>query len=138
MGLMLNFFRAYPSQTVLMLLALLLSGVAEGVGLSALLPMLNIALGSDAMAAIPGAASASDNDFEQAVLDALAFVGIAPTLGNMLCIMVGGVALKSAFLLVAQRQVGYTAAQVGTPLAGWFSFQPLFARITREQPDLFD
>ena len=56
MGLMLNFFRAYPSQTVLMLLALLLSGIAEGVGLSALLPMLNIALGSDAMAAIPGAA----------------------------------------------------------------------------------
>ncbi|MGL4564821.1 MAG: hypothetical protein ACRCVD_05980, partial [Halioglobus sp.] len=71
MGLMLNFFRAYPSQTVLMLLALLLSGVAEGVGLSALLPMLNIALGSDAVAAIPGAAAASDNDFEQAVLDAL-------------------------------------------------------------------
>jgi len=54
MGLMLNFFRAYPSQTVLMLLALLLSGIAEGVGLSALLPMLNIALGSDAMAALPG------------------------------------------------------------------------------------
>ena len=116
MGLMLNFFRAYPSQTVLMLLALLLSGIAEGVGLSALLPMLNIALGADALAALPGVASASDNDFEQAVLNALAFVGIAPTLGNMLSIMVGGVALKSVFLLVAQRQVGYTAAQVGTDL----------------------
>ena len=31
-----------------------------------------------------------------------------------------------------------TAGQVGYPLAGWFSFQPLYARITKEQPDLFD
>jgi ATP-binding cassette subfamily C protein len=116
MGLMLNFFRAYPSQTTLMLLALLLSGVAEGIGLSALLPMVNIALGSEATAMISGAVPTSDNAFEQSVLDALAFVGIAPTLGNMLGIMLFGVTLKSAFLLLAQRQVGYTAAQVGTDL----------------------
>lgn len=116
MGLMRNFFRAYPSQTVLMLLALLLSGLAEGIGLSALLPMVNIALGSEATAMLAGVAPQSDNNFEQAVLDILASVGIAPTLGNMLLIMVSGLALKSAFLLVAQRQVGYTAAQVGTDL----------------------
>lgn len=116
MGLMLNFFRAYPSQTVLMLLALLLSGIAEGVGLSALLPMLNIALGSEAKDLLAGVAPAGDSGFEQAVLGALASAGIAPTLGNMLLIMVAGVALKSLFLLVAQRQVGYTAAQVGTDL----------------------
>tara|TARA_R110001599_G_scaffold353884_2_gene602372 strand:+ start:57977 stop:59722 length:1746 start_codon:yes stop_codon:yes gene_type:complete len=116
MGLMLNFFRAYPSQTVLMLLALLLSGLAEGIGLSALLPMVNIALGSEATAMLAGVAPQSSNDFEQAVLDVLAYVGIAPTLGNMLLIMVSGLAMKSAFLLVAQRQVGYTAAQVGTDL----------------------
>ena len=90
MGLMLNFFRAYPSQTVLMLLALLLSGLAEGIGLSALLPMLNIALGSEATACWPVSHRQSDNNFEQAVLDILASVGIAPTLGNMLLIMVSG------------------------------------------------
>jgi ATP-binding cassette subfamily C protein len=116
MGLMLNFFRAYPSQTTLMLLALLLSGVAEGIGLSALLPMINIALGSEATAMLPGIAPASGNAFEQSVLEALAYVGIAPTLGNMLLIMLFAVTLKSAFLLLAQRQVGYTAAQVGTDL----------------------
>jgi ribulose-5-phosphate 4-epimerase/fuculose-1-phosphate aldolase len=27
---------------------------------------------------------------------------------------------------------------VGTPLAGWFSFQPLYQRIVREQPDLLE
>ena len=28
--------------------------------------------------------------------------------------------------------------QIGTPLAGWFQFQPLWDRITREQADLFE
>ena len=31
-----------------------------------------------------------------------------------------------------------THAQVGSHLAGWFSFQPLYQRITRLQPDLLD
>jgi ribulose-5-phosphate 4-epimerase/fuculose-1-phosphate aldolase len=31
-----------------------------------------------------------------------------------------------------------TASQVGSHVAGWFSFQPLWDRITKEQPDLFD
>lgn len=31
-----------------------------------------------------------------------------------------------------------TASQVGSHAAGWFNFQPLYERITREQPDLFD
>lgn len=115
MGLMLNFFRAYPSQTALMLLALLLSGLAEGIGLSALLPLINIALGSEAASLLPDA-SQSQNQFEQMVLDGLAYVGIAPTLGNMLSILLFGVTVKSVFLLLAQRQVGYTAAQVGTDL----------------------
>jgi ribulose-5-phosphate 4-epimerase/fuculose-1-phosphate aldolase len=31
-----------------------------------------------------------------------------------------------------------TYAQLGSPLAGWFQFQPLWQRITREQPDLLE
>jgi ATP-binding cassette subfamily C protein len=116
MGLMLSFFRAYRWQTVVMLVALLLSGIAEGIGLSALLPLLNIALGSEATSMLPGAAAVEQNEFERTVLDVLGSIGIAPTLGNMLTIILAGVALKSVFLLIAQRQVGYTAAQVGTDL----------------------
>ena len=56
MRLMLSFFAAYKLQTVLMLGALFLSGLVEGVGLSALLPLLNVALGSSAMASLTGAA----------------------------------------------------------------------------------
>ena len=116
MRLMLSFFRAYPLPSFLMVLALTLSGAAEGVGLSALLPLLNIALGQGAGEAMPGVPAAAQSEFETAVLAALASLGIEPTLGNMLWIIVGGVALKSLFLLLAQRQVGYTAAQVGTDL----------------------
>ncbi len=116
MGLMLDFFRAYRWQTVLMMLALLLSGIAEGIGVSALLPLLNIALGPDATSAIPGAAVAEQSEFEQTILSTLEYLGIAPTLGSMLAIILGGVAFKSVFLLLAQRQVGYTAAQVSTDL----------------------
>ena len=116
MGLMLDFFRAYRWQTVLMMLALLLSGVAEGIGVSALLPLLNIALGADATSMVPGAAMEGGSEFEQRILTALDYLGIAPTLGSMLAIILGGVAFKTVFLLLAQRQVGYTAAQVSTDL----------------------
>ncbi|MEZ5573549.1 MAG: ABC transporter ATP-binding protein [Halioglobus sp.] len=116
MGLMLNFFRAYRWQTVLMMLALVLSGVAEGIGVSALLPLLNIALGPEVSGLIPGTDAGDQSGFERAILDALDLFGITPTLGNMLLIILGGVAFKSVFLLIAQRQVGYTAAQVSTDL----------------------
>ncbi|MDX1733121.1 MAG: ABC transporter ATP-binding protein [Halioglobus sp.] len=110
MGLMASFFRAYPWHSALMILALVLSGMAEGVGLSALLPLLNIALGEEAAALMPGGADQSG--FEERVLTVLQQLGIAPTLGNMLLIIMGGILFKCAFLLLAQRQVGYTAARV--------------------------
>jgi ATP-binding cassette subfamily C protein len=116
MRLMASFFRAYRVQTLLMLLALLLSGIAEGVGLSALLPLLNIALGADSAQALAGVPAATQSEFESTVLGILGSFGIAVTLGNMLLIISVGVAFKSIFLLLAQRQVGYTAAQVGTDL----------------------
>ena len=116
MSLMLNFCRTYRWHTTLMLIALLLSGLAEGIGLSALLPLLNIALGSEASSMLPGAAAVEQNEFERIVLDTLGSMGIAPTLGNMLRIIMAGIVFKSVFLLIAQRQVGYTAAQVATDL----------------------
>src|SRR3977135_1125770 len=41
-------------------------------------------------------------------------------------------------VLIEPGMAKLTAGQVGTHFAGWFSFQPLFERITREQPDLFE
>ena len=39
---------------------------------------------------------------------------------------------------ISPEMARLTATQVGSHLAGWFSFQPLLDRISREQPDLFE
>jgi ribulose-5-phosphate 4-epimerase/fuculose-1-phosphate aldolase len=41
-------------------------------------------------------------------------------------------------VLIDESAAELTASQVGSRIAGWFSFQPIWDRITREQPDLFD
>jgi ribulose-5-phosphate 4-epimerase/fuculose-1-phosphate aldolase len=41
-------------------------------------------------------------------------------------------------VLIDRDDAARTAGQVGMPVAGWLSFQPLYARIVREQPDLLD
>ena len=40
--------------------------------------------------------------------------------------------------LINHENAKLTSQQVGSQIAGWFQFQPLWDRITREQPDLFD
>jgi len=41
-------------------------------------------------------------------------------------------------VLIDPEQAELTAKQVGGHFAGWLSFQPLYAKIVREQPDLLD
>jgi ribulose-5-phosphate 4-epimerase/fuculose-1-phosphate aldolase len=41
-------------------------------------------------------------------------------------------------VLIDPEMARKTCSQVGSHLAGWYSFQPLFDRIVREQPDLLD
>jgi ribulose-5-phosphate 4-epimerase/fuculose-1-phosphate aldolase len=40
--------------------------------------------------------------------------------------------------VIAPEMAQYTLEQTGFPLAGWFSFQPLWQEICRTDPDLFD
>lgn len=41
-------------------------------------------------------------------------------------------------VLIDPEQAASTSKQVGSEVAGWISFQPLYDRIVREQPDLLD
>jgi ribulose-5-phosphate 4-epimerase/fuculose-1-phosphate aldolase len=41
-------------------------------------------------------------------------------------------------VLIEEDMARLTASQVGSHISGWVSFGPLYAKITREQPDLFD
>ena len=47
-------------------------------------------------------------------------------------------ALDDAGFAIDHENATLTRQQIGGPHEGWMQFQPLWARITREQPDLFD
>lgn len=87
------------------LVALLVAGVFEGVSLSALFPILDLAANSE-----------SGGPSERGLGKFLYGLGIEPSLGPLLLIIVVGVSLKAAMVLLANRHVGYTVAQIGTDL----------------------
>ncbi len=105
MRTLLALIRAYPARTAIMLVALSIAGVAEGLSLTTLLPMMSVAVGGT-----------PESGFGRTLVGVLAQMGLQPTVGVMLCIIVGGMAVKSILLLLANRQVGYTVAHVATSL----------------------
>ncbi len=100
------YVKAYPGRSALALLALLLAGLLDGLGLSTLLSMLSLATESEADPSVP----------EQLALDAVAFIGISPTPLALLLLATGLIAAKAVLVLVANRQVGNTVAHVATDL----------------------
>ena len=95
----------FPRRTAYVLIALLAAGIAEGLSLTALLPLLSIAVGDT-----------GNSDIGRRIVQTLHGIDIEPTIGVMLLIIVGGMILKSLILLLANRQVGYTVAHVATSL----------------------
>jgi ATP-binding cassette subfamily C protein len=87
------------------MIALLAAGIAEGLSLTALLPLLSVAVGD-----------ASSSETGRTVVEAMQRIGIEPTISTMLLIIVTGMITKSLILLLANRQVGYTVAHVASKL----------------------
>ena len=118
MRLLITFARRYPLRTSVMVLALLLAGFTEGIGLSMLLPLIGITIGNPTGAGpLPAAKDgAADSMLERMVTDGFDALGITPTLGVLLIVIIAAVILKSGLLLLAKNQVGYTAARVTTDL----------------------
>ena len=113
MRLFIALIRRYPFQSVVMLLALLLAGIVEGFGLTALLPLVSTAVGSQAGGE---QAVTNGNGLEQMVTEALSGLGLSPTIGVLLMVLVLAMVLKSILVLVAKKRVGYTVAHVATDL----------------------
>ena len=85
-----------------MVALLMISGMMEGVGVVSMLPLLNLALGG---------MGGSDSTAADRWLDsALSWVGIEPSVGAILGIIVAAIALKSLLLWLAMRQVGFAVA----------------------------
>ncbi|MFC1882068.1 ABC transporter ATP-binding protein [Thermodesulfobacteriota bacterium] len=104
--------------SIIMVIALLLAGVVEGVGLSMLLPILGIAVGQQAGSGQLSTEStgATGSTLEQLVADGFSALGISPTVGVLLWIFIATITVKSALVLLAKKQVGYTVARVATDL----------------------
>jgi ATP-binding cassette subfamily C protein len=118
MHLLITFARSYPLNSTLMVLALLLAGLMEGIGLSMLLPLIGLTIGkpggTEPLATAKTGAAGSM--LERMVTDGFNIIGITPTLGMLLVIIIAAVTIKSGLMLVAKKQIGYTVARVATDL----------------------
>ncbi len=107
-GFMLHFVRAYPARSAVMMSLLAVAGLAEGVGVISLLPLLELAT-------LP-AAGAEPSAVARGVEGVLQSVGIPLSVGSLLAVIVVAMSAKALLLWFAMRQVGYTVAQVMTDL----------------------
>jgi ATP-binding cassette, subfamily C, bacterial len=114
MRLIITFIRRYPVQSVITLLAMLFAGVAEGFGMSMLLPLLGIAM--DLPGVSGGTSPHSKSELERAVTGFLEALGISPTINLLLFVFVFSLMLKAALVLLANKRVGYVVARLATDL----------------------
>ncbi len=112
MKLIIKFARDYPGQTLVVLISLVSAGIIQGIGLTAMLPLMQKAIHLS-NPDIPASASSDIGDF---VNSAMLSVGITPTVGSLLIVILAGTILKSFLILLANRKVGYTVAHVATDL----------------------
>ena len=104
-----HFYAAHPVRSTLMLLALTVAALAEGVGIAALLPLINVVI-------TPEGADGARGVLMLYVERAFAFAGVERSFGALLIIIVGMITAKSLLMMVAMTQVGYTAAHVALEL----------------------
>lgn len=112
------FMRAYPSRTVFMVLLMVAAGLAETLGVLALIPILETAEG-------PGN---SESAIGRLILGAFSELGLSPTLGTLLLALVVAITLKAALMFVAAKEAGFTTAQVSEDLRLRLIRAFLFAR----------
>ncbi|MBK7492037.1 MAG: ABC transporter ATP-binding protein [Nitrosomonas sp.] len=103
-----TYIMVFPQRSAFVLVALLIAGISEGLSLTALLPLISIAVGESG--------GSGDSGIGKFMEKALQDIGIDPTLDTILIIIVGGMFFKGLVLLLANRQVGYTVAHVATAL----------------------
>lgn len=96
---------AYPHRTFVMIFCLLVAGLAEGIGITAMLPLLDL-----------GTAGKPSTELGRRVADTVSALGLQPIFEVFLLIIVVGMVLKGACSWFAMRQVGYTVSHVAADL----------------------
>lgn len=101
------FMSAYPLRSLVMIGCFLFSGLAEGVSILTFLPVIEL---------LSKGNIAGDSSIARFIGKLLDFAGLAPSLPVMLGLIVVGITVKSALLMLAMKQAGYTIAHVTTDL----------------------
>ncbi len=108
------FASRYRAQSLLVMFCILLGGVLDGVGISALLPVLSIVMRGSSDTA--GSESADTSALSETVDRALETIGLEPSLKVLLPFIVILFWTKGGIILFAKRRVGYTVARIATDL----------------------
>jgi len=116
MRLLLIFARAYPYRSILALFALLIAGLAEGLGLTTLLPLFINAVDTRNGPVAGPPAGDSESTANQLINQVLGWLNLTPSIGNLLLLLVFGLLIKAILVLWAHKHVGYTVAHVATDL----------------------
>jgi ATP-binding cassette subfamily C protein len=107
LGVLRIFFAIKGATRWTVLVFLLLAGLAEGIGLSSLLPLFSVS------GVAGGESSAPVTQFIFGTFDRL---GLPATLESLILVVVAGMILKAVLSILAMRHVGYAAAEVATRL----------------------
>ena len=99
--------RRYPARSLVVVLLLLLSGLAEGLGVVSLLPLL---------AVVAGEGTTELGAVGDVIEGTLKIVGARPTVGALLLLIVLGMTLKAALVILAMVRAGFAAAKFGADL----------------------
>jgi ATP-binding cassette subfamily C protein len=116
MHLLKTFARAYPWQSVVMLLALLIAGLIEGVSLTALLPLLNQVLAKQGAPGDAVSGVETDSGVGGFLLGTIEAAGFTPSVMVLLVIILLGAIVKGGLSLLVGQKVGYIVAHVATDL----------------------
>lgn len=103
--LLMHLGRSFPWRSFGVVALLSLSGLAEGIGMLSLLPLLSLADQGNAQSGVA-------DDVTRVIRD----LGITPSLGVLLNMIVIGLAVKGLLLLLAVRQAGYLGSDIAQQL----------------------
>lgn len=112
MRLLFHLVQAYPGRSLTAFGCLLFAALAEGIGLSSLLPLFSLAIGVDT----PTGVEVESSWLQSRISALFAQFQLTPSIDLLCLVAVSGIALKASFVLLAHRQVGYTVAHVATDL----------------------
>ena len=105
MHLLKTFARAYPVHSAVMLCALLIAGLIEGVSLTALLPLLDMVLDKPGTPTGDASGVEVDSGVGDFLLSAIEATGFTPGVEVLLSIILLGAIIKGGLTLFARQKV---------------------------------